>query len=699
MHGFKNLDVSDVSRELNVLFPKEAAEKLAFLYLLDEKEELNELLRLSEIKKSVFKKPFLPPPNHEESLGRIALGNILKGDQAAYPFCIDLEDLNRHVAIFSSTGMGKTTLIINILLQLLQNEKPIPFLAIDWKRDMRHLIRKHPIIVLRWEWLKINFFQPPEGVSEKQWMMIIADIFAHVFGFFSASENYLLEYMDKLYRKKKGKYPTLKELFEAIEKTEEKSRRYSEYRDVVRNRLASMLIVFKDVVDCRVGFRIEELLDHPLVIELDGLRRDEANFLVEYILAYIFAYRIANGHRGSLRHVIVFDEATRVFYKKREWRETTLELGMPFVETVPQIIRDYGEGIIFALQEPSIASHSLMANSNVKMVGFLGEGEDIDAITKSLDLSDEERSVIPKLERGEWLVKKAGIKPFLLRSFDHPLEKNVTDEELFEKMKPFLQKLNEKVIPVTSVQAKAEKTSTFPKISEDAERLLFNVNEHPFLGLSSRYRSLGLSGRRAETTKRNLVEKGLVKEVEVTLGSHRPVKFLCLTKLGLDYLKHKNQVTKLWDYVGRVGFEHRLYQVLITYSLRKIGYRAFMEKDMNGRRFDILALLNGKKLGVEIELKPNPDLSKILRGMKEIDELIIICKDRTTLEKVRETIERVAYPSLRQRMEFYLIKDYLAKLSDENAYRYGNNSDYPKRTVFLLNSRKEAGKKEKNRIE
>ena len=297
------------------------------------------------------------------------------------------------------------------------------------------------------------------------------------------------------------------------------------------------------------------------------------------------------------------------------------------------------------------------------------------------------------------MVKKAGIKPFLLRSFDHPLEKNVTDEELFEKMKPFLQKLNEKVIPVTSVQAKAEKPSTFPKISEDAERLLFNVNEHPFLGLSSRYSSLGLSGRRAETTKRNLVEKGLVKKVEVTLGSHRPVKFLCLTKLGLDYLKHKNQVTKLWDYVGRVGFEHRLYQVLITYSLRKIGYRTFIEKEVNGKRFDIFALLNSKKIGIEVELSPNPDLSKILKGMKEIDELIIICKDRTTLEKVRETIERVAYPSLRQRMEFYLIKDYLAKLSDENTYRHGNNSDYSKRTVFPLNSRKKAGKKEKNRIE
>jgi hypothetical protein len=699
LHGFKDFDVSDVSRELSVLFPKKAAEKLAFLYLLDEKEELNELLKLSEIRKSVFKKPFLPPPDHEESFGKITLGSILKGDRVTYHFCIDLEDLNRHVAIFSSTGMGKTTLIINILLQLLQNGKPIPFLAIDWKRDLRHLIRKHPILVLRWEWLKINFFQPPEGVSEKQWMMIVADIFAHVFGFFSASENYLLDYMDQLYRKHKGEYPTLRELFEAIDKSEEKSRRYSEYRDVVRNRLASMLIVLKDVVDCRVGFPIEELLNHPVVIELDGLRRDEANFLVEYILAYVFAYRIANGHRGNLRHCIIFDEATRLFYKKKEWRETTIELGIPFIETVPQIIRDYGEGIIFALQEPSMASHSLMANSNVKIIGFLGEGGDIDAIARSLDLSDEERSVIPKLERGEWLVKKAGMNPFLLKSFDYPLEKNVTDEELLERMQPFLSKLSGKVIPVYAYPQRDRQRVQLPKISEESEKLLFNVNEHPFTGLSTRYKMLGLSGRKAEAAKRNLIQKELIKEVEIALGSYRPVKFLCITKLGLDYLKHSKQDTKLWDYVGRVGFEHRLYQILIAYSMRRIGYQAFIEKEVNGIRFDVLALSNGRRVGIEVELKPTVNLSKILKSMKEIDELIIVCKDRSTLEKVRETIERVAYASLRERMEFFLVKEYLARLSNGYAHRKGKNSDCSKRLVLSSNPRKKLGKKEKNRIE
>jgi len=691
-------EVFDISKQLNVLLPKEFAEKLAFVYLLDETEGLNELLKLSEIKGAMYKKPFIPSPSFDESSGEIVLGRVMSGDQELHPFCITLEDINLHTAIFSSTGMGKTTLIINILLQLLTQES-IPFLATDWKRDLRHLTREHPIWVLRWDWLKINFLQPPRGVSKKQWMMIVTDIFAHVFGFFSASENYMLQFIDQLYKKHEADYPTLQELFEAIDQTQEKSRRYSEYRDVVRNRLASMLIVLKDVVDCRVGFSIEELLKHPVVIELDGLRRDEANFLVEYLLAYIFAYRMANGHRGKLRHVIVFDEATRVFYKKREWRETTIELGIPFIETVPQIIRDYGEGILFALQEPSVASHSLMANSNVKIVGFLGEGGDIDAIAKSLDLSDEERSAILKLERGEWLVKKIGVEPFLMKSFDYPLEKEVTDEELKQRMRPILSKLNKIVVPA-SLKSQETIKPRLPILSQDAENLLFHVNDHPFTGLSSRYRTLGFSGRKAEIVKKELMEKELVQEVEVVLGRHRPVKFLVITNLGLRYLKHVKQETKLWDYIGHVSFEHRLYQVLIAYSYRNAGYQAFIEKDIgDGRRLDVLVVSDEEKIGIEVELNPNIDLRKILKSMRDLDELLILCKNQSVMNRVRETIERVVYPSLREKISLHVINEYLAILRNIHGDMDGNKPDHRNHFTSSLELRKKLGNKGNNQIE
>jgi hypothetical protein len=653
-------NIKDLAGKINCYLSQKSVEKLLASYLLEDdakekielKNDLESILAIHAPKLFFSEKPMLQSPSIEDSIGEIKLGNIVQGDREIREFRISLLDVNKHLAIFSSTGSGKTTLIINILLQLL--DRNIPFLAIDFKKDLRHLAREYPIKVLRWNWLKINPLQPPKGVEEKQWMTILADIMAHVFGWFWASENYLMQFMNQLYENHKGKrYPTIREVYELIVSTEETSRRISEYRDVVMNRLASMLIVLKDVIDCEHGFPIEELLNYPVVIELDGLRRDEANFLVEYLLAYIFAYRIANNQRGSIKHVLVFDEATRVFFRKREWKETTVELGMPFIDTVPQIIRDYREGMIFAAQEPSIISHSVLANTNLKLVGFLGEGEDIEAIARSLDLSDEERSAISKLEVGYWLVKKAGMKPFLLRSSDFPLEKNVSDEELEERMKPVIRKLS-----AEKREEPKDKEAVNLPLSEDAWKLLVHVNDHPFQGMVARAKGLQFSGRRIELAKQELIEKKLVSEVGIVLTAKRPTLFLIPTNGALMLLESKGLNTDLWKHIGNVGFEHILYQVLIRYEYQKLGYQARIESEIqSGRRVDVLAVKENEKIGIEIELNPYNEQRNKLIGIDDLDELYILSNSEENLELIKARIGII--PS---KVKFSTVRNFLAHL-------------------------------------
>jgi len=263
-------------------------------------------------------------------------------------------------------------------------------------------------------------------------------------------------------------------------------------------------------------------------------------------------------------------------------------------------------------------------------------------------------------------------------------------------MSPVLSRLNKMV---TKPRSKLEEKSVkpLPALSRDAENLLIHVNEHPFTSLSSRYRTLAFSGRKAETVKKELIDKGLVEEVEVVLGRYRPVKFLVLTSQGIKYLKHIEQETGLWDYIGHLSFEHRLYQVLIAYSFRNAGHQAFIEKDFgDGRRLDVLIIHDKKKIGVEVELNPNIDLRKILKTLRELDKLLIVCKDKTVMNKVRETVERVAYPSLRKKITFHVANEYLASLGDMNGCRDGNKSIYKKRIVPAFNLGKKLGNKEKN---
>ena len=623
----------ELAERLNCHLNQKAIQKLIVVSLIDEdpsiKEDVDTILGIYAPYLLFSKKPMLPSPSPEESDGQIILGNIVQGDKEIRPFKVDFQTINKHIAIFGSTGSGKTSLIAYILKQL--TKAGINWLAIDTKRDLRSFVREG-VWLLRWNWLKVNPLQPPKSVSPEIWMTIICDLFAHSFYWFSPSENYMMEFLSQLYKNFKGKgYPTLRELYDLIVSNEESNRKRAEYFAVVTNRLASLLIVLKDVIDVRESMPLEKIFSHPTVLEIDQLRRDEANFLVEYILAYLFYHRMMSGQRSKLSHVIVCDEANRWFYSQRKWKETTVELGIPFIETVPQIIRDYCEGMIFASQ--NYLSPTVMANTNLKIVGFLGDGDDIEAISKSLNLNEEEISAIQKLETGYWLVSKAGLKPFLIHSPNVLLDKTISDEELEQRMKHVIEELyKDSVEP----KAEAKQTSSIElPLSEDAWKLLTHINDHPFQGIVGRAKELQFSGRRVELAKQELVEKKLVEELPIVLTAKKPTLFLVPTKEALNLLESKGLDTSQWRHIGKVGFEHVLYEVLVRYEFKKLGYEAHIEVKLScGRKIDVLAVKGEEKIGVEIELSPYHHEEGKLRGVEELSRLFILSNSEESLRAI-----------------------------------------------------------------
>ena len=145
---------------MNRSFNEEHVNNLLRLYLVDdEKEEVRqdiETIVNMQIPKLLFsKKPSLSAPSEEKCLGDISLGKIVQGDVESEMFYVTLEDLQRHVAVFASTGSGKTTFIVNIEEQLMELPDPIYFTYFDFKQDLRH-IKDSRAKVLRYDWLKLN---------------------------------------------------------------------------------------------------------------------------------------------------------------------------------------------------------------------------------------------------------------------------------------------------------------------------------------------------------------------------------------------------------------------------------------------------------------------------------------------------------------------------------------------------------------
>lgn len=104
----------DLIAKLNCYLDQGSMERLLSLYLLEDdlqqkmiiKNDIETILRSYAPYLFFSDKPMLPSPTPEECNGEITLGNVIQGEREIRPFNVSLWDINKHVAIFGSTGSG-----------------------------------------------------------------------------------------------------------------------------------------------------------------------------------------------------------------------------------------------------------------------------------------------------------------------------------------------------------------------------------------------------------------------------------------------------------------------------------------------------------------------------------------------------------------------------------------------------------------
>ena len=82
-------------------------------------------------------KILLSLPPEDKAKGTIQLGTILY-DKPRWPMGFQYGELIQNMAILGRSGAGKTNVTFHLLRQLV--DKKIPFVFLDWKRTVRHLI-------------------------------------------------------------------------------------------------------------------------------------------------------------------------------------------------------------------------------------------------------------------------------------------------------------------------------------------------------------------------------------------------------------------------------------------------------------------------------------------------------------------------------------------------------------------------------
>jgi len=575
-------------------------------------------------------------------LGNVELGETFEG----LPYHLSQQELTKHLLAVGQSGSGKTTLFYSLMTEI---DKP--FWTFDLKQDYRHLSQDLELLVLPWNQLKFNPLRPPQGVPPRRWAQVFSEIFGHSTALLSGSKNYLLKKIVELYElynlfdRVEEPFPSLHELELLMKKDGVNyARKTSDYRDTVLNRLEAMTLVAGTVFDCNTGYSLEQLLEQNVVFELDGLNRDVQNFLMEILFAYVYEYRLGQDHRDQgLNHLFFLDEAKRVFsvYKERQAAS-----GIPEIDELTAKMREFGEGLVVADQEASKLTDSIKANTYTKLLLSTGDRKQFSAVTDSMNLSQRQTEYASQLGTGEAVVQVGSHDPVPVKLENYELEKTVSDKDLEKKQAENWNQLSyeprettprfkDRVAPGRSEEVPEPEIVEDPSeasLSKEADRLLENVVDAPFRGLTDRYSEFS-SSYKGNKAKNELVDQGVVIERKVHTQKGKR-KLLELTEKGRDYAE--NQLDLDTCHTGRGGVIHRYWQHRIQDAFENTGWTAELEVF----DADVYVNMDDTELAVEVAMGNNPrEIKHVEKHLEKFDTVWITCRNHDVQDGLKQRIQ------------------------------------------------------------
>jgi hypothetical protein len=396
---------------------------------------------------------------------------------------VGLDSLNQHVLVSGVTGSGKTTTIQHILLRLLDQSPPVPFLVIEpTKSEYRTLWRRFPrgsqeqkiniytlgdetvspfrINPFQFEILDANHFTQPQTHID-----YLKSVFSAAFVLYPPMP-YVLEiclheiYTDRGWNLSTNRnerlpvdlwdeanswpiFPTFDDLYQKVEEVTDRLGYDDQIRmDVkagLQTRLRSMMIGGKGVMmNIQLDPGMRNLLEVPSVLELERIGDDEQKvFLMGIILTRLFEYRrLENAKRKGAQnfaHLTVIEEAHRLLKADSPvlGPDQASSKGQA-VETFANLIseiRAYGEGILISEQIPTKLAIDAIKNTNLKIMHRLVAKDDRDVLSAMTNMNDQQSRYMVTMPKGEAVVFKQGE--------DHPLLiKFMPDKFLLDKKVP-----------------------------------------------------------------------------------------------------------------------------------------------------------------------------------------------------------------------------------------------------------------------
>lgn len=665
--------VQELCRKLKpVLGPK--VDRLWAVYLAESDaagkadiEQTLELLAARHLGQNYMpdRSPFPPPSRDFAMSGDIHVGAMSYGQRELYPFFLRSNRLKEHILVAGRSGSGKTNLTFVLMKGIMT--RGIKVLALDWKRGYRDLLTVQPDLLVYTIGrdvapLRFNPLIPPPGCEPNVWIKMIVDVIASAYLGGEGVISLLVAGLDKLFRDagildgRPTRWPTIQDLLAWLQETRLKGRAAMWQASAERILLAMTYGEFGSVVNTQDNSQIQHLLDHNIVLEMDGLSSNsDRTMFSEALTLYLYRFRLAQGPRSDLTNLIVLEEAHNLLLQKAaEAKESILENSI-------RMIRQYGLGYVFIDQSASLLSKVAFANSYAILALSQKLRGDIQTIAGAMNLSDEQKEALSTLPVGTAIVRLADEhpEPFLVRVPRFPvIEGSVPDDRIREQMAGYSADSGLTMVataeprPVTPVPGPDKSTETLtrppspqtlpilsdessssdhsedqpprtlPEMTREEIRFLADVAARPLSTTVSRYQRLNLSRRKGNALRQQLAGAAFIEAVAIATRSGQVVLYQ-LTEHGRSLCGEMGIDT---GPVLRASLEHQFWAQRAAEHMESEGFEVTLEYHVPGDGIiDLLAQRPGARIALEVETGKS-DIEENISKLKNagFDRIILL---------------------------------------------------------------------------
>ena len=579
-------------------------------------------------------KILLSLPPEKKAKGPIDLGTVLY-DKDKWPAGITTNELMQNMAILGRSGAGKTNVSFHILAQLI--ERKIPFLFLDWKRTVRHLLPqfKGKINVYTPGRNLINFpFNPfvvPPGIEAHVYIDQVVDVMSDAFTLGDGSGSLIRKAIASLYEQNNHS-PTVGEIIAEIEKVPDTGRQGGWKITALR---ALESLEFSDL-STKDKISQEELatklLHENSVIELDSLGQSSKKFLVPLLCLWLYYVRLNSVDREKLNLVIFIEEAHHVLHKRAQTsNETALEM-------LFRQCRELGIGIIVIDQHPHLLSTAALGNTYTTICLNQKDPSDINKAAAISLLDAEDKNYFSMLPVGQAIIKLQDRwpKPFLVQFPLMNVKKGLVTDEVISRY--FSEKSLSKRHSPRNSSLPPEFNAFSPilplvTLPDDALQLFHDVITYPNDSVTTRYQRLDIGYKKGHRLKEQLVRNEWLESEMVELGHTR--------KLLLRPTKKAKQSLKLNDQepTNYGSLIHEYWKWYYGDKYKAKGYQITLEHPRASGHTDIVVKKEKEKIAIEIETGKS-DFNRNLQQnlLANYDKIIIVATNPAAFKKIERSL-------------------------------------------------------------